>query len=81
MILDLSLFGIYNRCMPDTTDWKWWNWLLAVIAVIILGPIVLAIGVSVHYHYRIISYWNISLIIKFLYCYTEHWQMGCEGRT
>lgn len=32
--------------MPDTTDWKWWNWLLAVIAVIILGPIVLAIGVS-----------------------------------
>jgi hypothetical protein len=33
--------------MPDTTDWEWWQWTLAVLAVIILGPIVLAIGVSV----------------------------------
>ena len=33
--------------MPDTTDWEWWQWTLAFLAGIILGPIVLAIGVSV----------------------------------
>ena len=33
-----------KSCLPDTTDWEWWQWTLAVLAVIILGPIVLAIG-------------------------------------
>ncbi|CAC5386915.1 unnamed protein product [Mytilus coruscus] len=31
-------------CMPDTDKWKWWNWLLCVLAVIFLGPIILVLG-------------------------------------
>ena len=63
------------RCMPDTSDWTWYNWFAVVFIVIIFAPIILFCCVSIsqllhkYYNFFRISTFKrqVKLVLFYIY--------------